>query len=457
MSSMKPFLKSILSGLAVDYADIRIEESEESTIIFRGKELDEIGTGFERGGCLRVFHRGNWVVGTFTIVDDGLRELARELAAQVTKLPPREGGVVGLPAFEDTVRLPAEYDPRSVSLEEKHGLISHYNKTLLAQPGIASTHCAYHDAHRFVYFCSSEDRYLEQEFAWAGFSCRAIARDGNNIQDYGESIGKTWGFNALRGQEPMVENVAKIALDLLKAEPVRAGVYTVVIDQRLAGVFAHEAFGHLSEADHIAENERLKELMQIGTRYGVEELTIIDDASLPCEKGSYRYDDEGTPARRTELIKNGVLAGHLHNRQTAYLMGEPVSGNGRAISYRFAPIVRMSNTFIEPRDKTLEELLDGVEYGLYLAGSRGGMTELETFTFSSQYAYLIENGRITKMVRDATLSGNVFHTLRNIDGIGNDLVLYGGLGGCGKGGQSPLPVGLGAPHIRIRNVVIGGR
>lgn len=457
MNSEKPFLKRVLSGLAVDYADIRVEESETTRIGFRGQELDDIGRGFEKGGCLRVFHRGNWVVATFNTVDDGLRELARELANQAAQMPAREGGLVALPAFEDAIRLPKEYDPQNVSLEEKHDLINHYNKILLGFEGIASTHCTYQDNHRFVYWFSSEDRYIEQEFAWAGFSCRAIARDGNNIQDYGESLGKTLSFNALCNQEPMVGNVAKIALDLLKAEPVQAGVYTVVIDQRLAGVFAHEAFGHLSEADHIAENERLKQLMAIGTRYGVDELTIVDDASLPNEKGSFWYDDEGAVARRNELIKNGILAGHLHNRQSAYQMAEPVSGNGRAISYRFAPIVRMSNTFIEPRDKSLGELLDGIEHGLYLAGSRGGMTELETFTFSSQYAYLIENGKMTKMVRDATLSGNVFQTLRNIDGIGNDLILYGGLGGCGKGGQSPLPVGLGAPHIRIRNVVIGGR
>ncbi len=457
MSSSKPFLQRIISGLAVDYADIRVEESEATEIIFRGKELDDIGTGFEKGGCLRVFHRGNWVVGTFTTVDDRLRELARELAGQATRLPPREGGLIALPAFEDAIRLPKQYDPREVQLQDKEALIKYYNKILLDTKGIASTLCAYVDSHRFVYWYSSEDRYIEQEFAWCGFSCRAIARDGTNIQDYGESIGKTLSFDALRNQEPMVENVADIALNLLKAEPVKAGRYTVVIDQRLAGVFAHEAFGHLSEADHIAENERLRQLMQIGTRYGVDELTIVDDATLPYEKGSFRYDDEGTAAERTELIKNGILAAHLHNRQTAYQMGEAPSGNARAISYRYAPIVRMSNTFIEPRDKTLEEMLDGIEYGLYVAGSRGGMTELEGFTFSSQYAYLIEKGKRTKMVRDVTLSGNVFETLHNIDAIGKDLVIHGGLGGCGKAGQSPLPVGMGAPHIRIRKVVIGGR
>ncbi len=454
---MRQFLKQIIDGLAVDYAEIRVEESEMVRVVYRGPELDDIGKTYESGGCIRMFYQGNWVVGTFNVLDERVRDIAVELAKQVQRLPRREGGLVRLPAFQDVVKLVIRHDPRQVSIAEKEGLIRHYNQILLNTPGIVSTVCGYQDSYRRVCWYSSEDRYIEQEFGWLGFACRAIARDGNNIQDYGESIGKTLGFEAITGREDMVERVAKIALDLLKAEPVTAGRYTVIIDPLLGGVFAHEAFGHLSEADHIAENERLRSMMRIGTRYGVDDLTIVDDPTLPLEKGSYRYDDEGVPAQRTELLRNGLIASHLHSRQSAYLMGEAVTGNARAISYRHAPIVRMSNTYIEPRSMTLEEMFDGVKDGLYVVGSRGGMTELESFTFSSLYAFKIERGKRTKMVRDVTISGNVFETMRNIDGIGNDLVIYGGLGGCGKAGQGPLPVSTGAPHIRIRNVIIGGR
>jgi TldD protein len=454
---MKGFLKEVIDGLAVDYADIRVEETETTRLVLRGKELDDAGLSFERGGCLRVFYQGNWVIASFNVVDEGLKELADELAIQVQELPPREGGLVSLPAFEEVLRVPKSEDPRTVPLAEKEQLIRNYNQILLKSPRVVSTVCAYLDSHKTVYWYSSEGRYIEQEFVRSGFSCQAIARDGANIQTYGESFGRAKGFRSLLGKEMLVERVAKIAVDLLRAEPISAGRYTVIVDPLLGGVFAHEAFGHLSEADHIAENERLKVLMRKGTRYGVDELTIVDDPTLPDENGSYRYDDEGAPAQRTELVKNGVIAGHLHSRQTAYLMGEGVTGNARAVSYRFAPIVRMSNTFIMPGEKRLEEMLAEVKDGLYVVGSRGGMTELETFTFSSQYAYRIENGRQTKMVRDVTLAGNVFETLKNIDAIGNDLIIYGGLGGCGKNNQAPLPVTTGAPHIRIRNVVVGGR
>jgi len=454
---MKAFLKEVIDGLAVDYADIRVEESETTRIVVRGQELDDLGQSFERGGCLRVFYRGNWVVASFNVIDESLKELADDLAIQVNELPAREGGLVSLPAFEQVVRAPKNEDPRLVPLAAKQQLIKNYNQILLNHEQIVSTVAAYQDSHKTVYWYSSENRYIEQEFVRSGFSCQAIARDGANIQSYGESFGRAKGFESLKGKEELVERVAKIAIDLLKAEPVTAGKYTVIVDPLLGGIFAHEAFGHLSEADHIAENERLKQLMRIGTRYGVEQLTIVDDPTLPDEVGSYRYDDEGVPAQRTELIAEGRIAGHLHSRHTAYLMGEAVTGNARAISYRFPPIVRMSNTYIVPGEKRLEDLLADVQDGLYVVGSRGGMTELETFTFSSQYAYRIENGKRTKMVRDVTLAGNVFETLKNIEAIGNDLSIHGGLGGCGKNGQSPLPVTTGAPHIRIRNVVVGGR
>jgi TldD protein len=456
MDTVKSFLGDILGAVDAGYADARLQESEHTRIVYRGRELDDVSRATERGGCIRLFINGNWGIATFNTIDESLRELAQEVERQTRALPRREAAVVPLGPHEDIVRLKPEDDPRRVSLEEKNRLISRYNDILLKTPGIVSTNSLYTDTHRFVSLLSTDGRYIDQEQVYTGFACSAVAKDGVNIQTYADSFGKTQGFSTLADREPIVERIAKVALDLLKAEPVPAGTYTVIIDPLLAGVFAHEAFGHLSEADFIAENERLRELMQKGTRYGEENLTIVDDATLPGERGSYRYDDEGAPAQRTELLRRGVLAGHLTDRETAARLGEPPSGNSRAMSYRYPPIVRMSNTCIEPGDAELDDMLD-IEKGLYVAGSRGGMTELESFTFASQYAYMVERGRRTRMVRDVTLTGNVFETLRNIEMVGDDPVLFGGIGGCGKGGQSPLPVGMGAPHLRIRNVVMGGR
>lgn len=455
MNNAKSFMKQTVDAVAADYAEVRLEESEHTRIVYRGRELDDISRLFERGGCIRIFARGNWGTATFNTIDDGLPALAQEVASRLEQLPQRDARLAPTGAGDETVRPSVDADPRRVPLEAKAELLRGYNAILLETPGVATTLSAYIDSYRTIRLYTSEGRYLEQEQAYAGFACRAVARDGTNIQDYSDTFGKTQGFESLRHREPLVERIGRMAVALLKAEPVSAGKYTVVIDPLLAGVFAHEAFGHLSEADHIAENERLRELMKVGTRYGVEMLTIVDDATLPGERGSYRYDDEGTPARRTELIRDGVLAGHLHDRESAARMGATPTGNARAISYQHPPIVRMSNTVIEPRDAELDEMLD-TPRALYVCGSRGGMTELESFTFSAQYAYMVEHGHRTRLLRNVTLSGNVFETLRSIDMIGNDLVLLGGIGGCGKAGQAPLPVGMGAPHLRIQNVVIGG-
>ena len=457
MDNLKSFLTQVLSGVASQYADIRVEESDDTDIVYRGRELDDIGRSFERGGCLRVFHNGNWGTASFNQIDEKLADLARDVAAAVEAMPPKNENLGTMPALTESVTVPDADDPRKVPLDEKHALIKHYNDILLKTAGITTTMSAYSDTFRRVSFLSSENRFITQESVYTGFVCRAVARDGTNVQDYHDTFGKTAGFSSLQNREPMVERIAKVALDLLKAEPVVAGKYDVIIDQELAGVFAHEAFGHLSEADFLAANERLRELMKVGNRYGVDELTIVDDGTMPGERGSFRYDDEGTAAERTELIREGRIAGHLHDRQSARRMGEKPTGNARAVSYSYAPIVRMSNTYIESRGYNIEDMLDSVERGLYVCGSRGGMTELESFTFSSQYARLIEHGRQTTMLRDVTLSGNVFETLKNIEMIGDDLVMFGGLGGCGKNGQGPLPVGLGAPHLLIRNVVIGGK
>jgi TldD protein len=257
--------------------------------------------------------------------------------------------------------------------------------------------------------------------------------------------------------EERAQTAAERAVKLLGAKPVKGGVYSTVLDPQLTGVFIHEAFGHLCEADFISKNPQLQETLRPGRRFGVDELNVVDDGYLPGLRGNYRYDDEGTPRRRTHLIKGGVLQGFLHSRETAARMDSEPTGNARAISYRFEPIVRMCNTYIDRGSASWADILDGIDCGIYACDMFGGNTWLEQFTFSAGYGYEIVNGEIGEMVRDIVLTGNIFETLKNIDRIGDDLKIISGAGGCGKGGQMPLPVTDGGPHIRIQNLTIGGR
>jgi len=229
----------------------------------------------------------------------------------------------------------------------------------------------------------------------------------------------------------------------------------VVIDPILSGLFVHEAFGHLSEADMAYENPDLLEVMSKGRRFGSPDLQIFDGAAPEGHRGSYCYDDEGTPATTTQLIKDGILVGRLHSRETAGKLGEAPTGNARCLNYHYPPIVRMTNTWIEPGKTPVKDLVRGIREGVYARNWLGGMTNGEMFTFSAGEAWMIREGQIAEPVRDVTLSGNVFKTLGDIEAIGNDFY-WDESGGCGKGGQSGLPVGCGGPSLRIRNVVVGG-
>ena len=229
----------------------------------------------------------------------------------------------------------------------------------------------------------------------------------------------------------------------------------MVVDPELAGVFIHESFGHLSEADYVYEDQQAKALMSLGRRLGPPSLNVVDGAAEHSLRGSYKYDDEGTPASKTYLIREGILVGRLHSRLTAGSMGEATTGNARAVSYRFPPIVRMTNTYIEPGGFTFQEMIADIQEGIYVMGSHGGETSLDTFTFSAAAAVMIRSGQLAERVRGVELAGNVFETLLNIEAIGNDLVFDQG-GGCSKEQQTSLPVSSGSPHIRIRDMIIGG-
>jgi len=453
---MEDKIRKALGAGKADYIEIRLEERTSTTVRYVGKELEDIGTSTSSGGCVRALVKGGWGFVSFNDASQlgSYVKTACEQARMVGRGELRLAGVT--PALASVVALTGE-DPRKISLEEKERLVAGYNRIVLSSPRIQTSNLVYRDTHVAETLANTDGTSVRQETVFCGTSIAAIARDGMNVQQAHEGVGDLRGYRIVRGLEDVCQKVAQRAVDLLSAHSVEGGRYTVVIDPKLCGVFVHEAFGHLSESDFLYENPDMLKLMTIGKRFGGEQLSIVDDPTLAGEAGTYSYDSEGTPAQKTYLIRDGLLSGHLHSRETAARMGERPTGNARAISYHFQPIVRMSNTYLEPRDVSFERMLEGIDSGIYAVGALGGMTEMEMFTFSAGEAYAIRGGKVKEMLRDVVLTGNVKETLENIDMIGSDLQFYGGLGGCGKGGQSPLRVSTGGPHARIRNVVVGGR
>ncbi|MBN1978512.1 MAG: TldD/PmbA family protein [Anaerolineae bacterium] len=447
--------QAALRASKADYTEIRLEERESTRVVYRGQDLETASAVIDRGGIVRcLVKEGGWGVATFNDLTDlphrvqQAYEGARAIQGEPVELAPT-------PVSEDAIAVELSRDFRAISMEEKRALAEEYNQILLGfDPRIVDTQTAYVDTFSRVTFASSEGTLIEEERPNVTTFFMAVARENGNVQRAFDGVSKVAGYEVVVGHHALAETVARRAVDLLSAPRVKGGRYTVICNPRLAGTFVHEAFGHLSEADFVYANPQAKEMMVLGRRFGKDILTIVDDGSLPGLRGSHKYDDEGTPTRRNELVKNGVLVGRLHSRETAAKLGEAVTGNARATGYRYPPIVRMTNTFIEQGETSFEDMIRDIDLGIYACNAFGGQTALENFSFSSAYAYMIRDGQIAEMVRDVILAGNLFTTLASIDAVGDDLA-FEELGSCGKG-QGGLPVSTGSPHIRIRDVVIGG-
>ena len=440
----------------VDYLEVRVEQSEATGLGFRGHQLDAVDRSFALSGGIRACHKGGWSFVTF----NGLAELdsrIKEAISQAKLVGTETTQLADLEPIEDIVRVDMKRDPRGVSLADKRALLESYNKLILDyDPRIQTTMTGISDRFTTKYFINSTGSCIVQERMDVNGRFGAIAKGEEGVVRQGfESINSRADFDALVGIEERVLGAAKRAIKQLEAKSVKGGQYSVILDPYLAGVFIHEAFGHLSEADFVYENPRMQELLTLGKPLGIEQLNVIDDATLPDLPGTMKYDDEGVPGQRKYLIKDGVLNQRLHSLETAGKMDEKPTGNARAIRASYPPIVRMTNTAIEPGETPLEDMVKDIDEGVYAVRMLGGQTNGEMFTFAAAEGYMIRDGKIAEPVSDVTLSGNVFQTLKDIEAIGNDTIYTNG--GCGKGGQMPLAVSVGGPHVKIKNVVVGGR
>jgi TldD protein len=365
--------------------------------------------------------------------------------------------LAGVPPHVAEAVLDLDGDVRGVSIAEKKRLIEAYNAEMLGVSDlVVDTLATYRDEVSEYWYVNSEGTRVHELRPEVTLSGTAVARRDGTIEKGLESIGLRRGWRSVQDKGAGFRTVAERAVQLLDAPGVRGGAYPVILDPELAGVFIHEAFGHLSEADFVYENPQAREMMTLGRRFGKPALNVGDNGAAPGLRGTLPYDDEGTPTQDTALIRDGILVGRLHSRETAAAMGERPTGNARALSFRHAPIVRMTNTYIANGSGSFADLIRDVPLGVYACGAFGGQTLLENFSFTAAYGRMIRNGRLAELVKDVVLAGNLFQTLDRIDHIAGDFRWNQMGGGCGKGGQAPLPVTEGAPHVRIEEALVGG-
>jgi TldD protein len=455
---VKDRLASALKSSRADYLDIRLERTWSSAVSFRGRRLEAATASEDQGGCVRALNKGcGWGVASFTSLDElpAMVRRADELSRAVRLDRPIR--LADIAAHQADAVLDLDGDVRGVPLADKKRLLQAYNEVMLdASPAVVDTQASYRDEVSEYWFVSSEGTVLYELRPEVVVSGVAIARRNGTIEKGLESIGLRRGWRAAQGHEAAFRTVAQRAAALLDAPGVKGGTYPVILDPELAGVFIHEAFGHLSEADFVYENAQAREMMTLGRRFGTPALNVGDNGAAAGLRGTLPFDDEGTPTQDTPLIREGLLVGRLHSRETAAAMGEAPTGNARAMSFRHAPIVRMTNTYIAGGKGTLADLMGDIKVGVYACGAFGGQTMLENFSFTAAYGHMIRDGKVAELVKDVVLAGNLFQTLGHIERIAGDFQWNQMGGGCGKGGQFPLPVTEGAPHVRIEQALIGG-
>ena len=442
------------------FTEVRLEVTTATRVIYRGERLEAAQETLDRGGFVRCLApEGGWGTATFNSIDQ-LAAKVRQAHACALAIPAARVDLAEVAPVEHQSLAALEEDFRAVPLRAKVELLKELNDAMLAEhEAIRSTRSIYADRVQTVYYGNSAGAWIVEERPLLDIYSIAEAVRGDDVQMASETATyANRGFEACRGRVELARVAARRAVEQLDAQPVKGGCYPVVVNPSLAGVFVHEAFGHLSESDFVFENEEAQKAMRMGRRFGRDLLNIADSGvELPggTLPGTHAFDDEGVPMKRTQLVKDGVLVGRLHSRETAHKLGEEPTGNARAQDYNHPPLVRMRNTFIEAGETSFEDMISDIELGVYALKSRGGQTCLGTFSFSSAYAYMIRDGKVAEPVRDVVLAGNLFETLQNVVAVGDDFE-WDNAGRCGKEGQS-MPVGMGSPHIRIEGVVVGGR
>jgi len=437
--------------LTAEFYDTRVLRGSRTRIVLDNGKLEEIAQVPFQGASVRALFGGAWGFVTTDRVDGLGQEidLAKRIARKINR---REDLRLAEAPAGRSVSVPVKKDPKDLSLEEKVTLLREIEDAAKVK-GVSSTQAVYSEMDVVAHYSNSEGLDLESKTTRMGFVISAVAHKNGLYQTDGEGRAGVGGLELFDREDPiaLARQVGETAVALLDARAVRGGTYPVILDQELAGVFVHEAVGHATEGDIILEGDSCLEA-KLGQRIGSELVTVKDDPSLMLN-GYYPFDDEGSLAQETVLVENGVLRSYLNTRETAARLGG-VPRNARAEGMS-RPVVRMSNTYIANGDWKLEEILEELKNGVYLAGSRGGQvsTGEGVFQFNAKKGYIVEDGEMTQLLRDVSLSGKILETLLHVKAVGNDLKYNSGR--CGKSGQL-VPVSDGSPHLLVDKATVGG-
>ncbi|MCS7281430.1 MAG: TldD/PmbA family protein [Desulfobacterota bacterium] len=448
----KKIVKALLKGDVI-YGDVFVEKKVYTHIHRESSKFERIEEAEDKGSALRVITPWKqYMLSTNSTDEKELLDLAREIPKLV--FGEKDKVIVKVPEYPFKI----EKYPDAVNLSKKMEIVEWVEKTARSMdPRIKQVRVIYKDTKQKVSIHTSFNETIFDERYQILLNLLLVGEKDGEIQTSYESIGGFYGFEYLT-QERLFQFVEKTVTRLKKlfeAKEAPSGIKVCVLASEAGGTMIHEAVGHGLEADLALEGLSCYKGL-LGEKVASPLITIVDDKTLSNMRGTYAYDDEGTPAERTVLIENGILKNYLFDKFYAMKHGRQSTGNGRRESYRYKPIPRMSNTFILPGNTPPEDIIASVDDGIYVLKMGGGQVDTVTgdFVFEVSEGYFIERGQIGDMIKNATIMGNGPKVLKEIDMVGSDLGF--GIGTCGKDGQG-VPVSDGQPTLRIPEMIVGGK
>jgi len=449
------------SQIGADFLEVRAERIKRLYIHFEKDKVRNIESKELIGLGVTAVVKGARGYGFTTKLDETDVKETVKVAVEVAK---SSVPITGLPA-EPSDYSPKEYTGLTLSIKKHPKDFSIDDKIELAQSGIKevlldkviSIRTIYGEIWGEKYFMNSEGLKRFWQPIMTGIYYFVVVRENGKVGNGRESMSASIGLELFEEHPP--EKIAKTALrgaeEAIVAKTLDSGKYPFIADPGFAGVLAHESFGHLTEGDYVATGASIL-TGRLNEKLGSDHVCIFDSGD-PVNYGFWvPYDDEGVDTKKVTLLDKGKLVGYLHARSTAKLMKMDPTGNARAINYRFPPIVRMRNTYFGPGNLSKEEIFELVNKGVYAEGSGGGQTEdTGNFTFAANRAYWVENGEIKFPLKAVVVRGHILDFLKNVIGASKKVIVKTSiLGGCGKGGQAPLPVGLGGPYLAVKEAII---
>ncbi|NHK30671.1 MAG: TldD/PmbA family protein [Asgard group archaeon] len=470
MNEFEKTLKVIESDKLIDkalkkgasYADIRYQMYSNEEIQIENKALERYSSRNFGGIGIRVIVNG--AVGfasTSDLTKDKLDKTLNDALKLAGSYESKRGILADRKAIKKEKSYPIKIDPINVSAEEKVSLLLETNKSGFLKDEIKNILTLFGSSKDYRYFISSDGSETKLMVPTIGIVQITTAVTNGKMETSMHRLGACQGFEYIKSHDlnHFSKDLSDLAIRSVNSKSPPPGTYPVVVDPALNGILIHEAFGHAAEADLVfTGTSTLKD--RLGEQLANEEVTVIDVGTVD---GGYiiPWDDEGTTKEKTVILDRGVLKSYINDRNSANVLAVSPTGNSRAQDFENQPIVRMTNTYIDAGTHTFEELIEDIDDGIYIKskGSGGGQVEtgMGTFTFNGGESFMIRNGELAEQVRGVIISGSILETLKTVDGVGKDLKIETSyFGACGKGNQAAR-VGYGGPHIRVREMTVGGR